>query len=99
LAKLKRRNPKKRNHSYSVWQKGVKSVGLESDKFLRQKTDYVHLNPVRAGLCDHPGKWKWSSYGAYLRNLPGDLPMEIDRRPFWTDKELKDANGPLLKMI
>lgn len=89
MTKLKRMNPKKRNHSYSVWQKGVRSVGLESHKFMRQKADYVHLNPVRAGFCDHPGKWKWSSYGGYLRHLPNDLPMEIDKQPFWTDEELK----------
>ncbi len=89
LAKLKRMNPKKRGHSYSVWQKGVKSIGLESHKFMRQKSDYVHLNPVRAGLCDHPGKWKWSSYGAYLRYMPDELPIEIDKQPFWSDEELK----------
>jgi hypothetical protein len=25
---------------------------------------YVVLNPVRAGLCSHPGAWAWSSYRA-----------------------------------
>jgi hypothetical protein len=24
------------------------------------------LNPVRAGLCRHPGEWRWSSYSAML---------------------------------
>ena len=27
---------------------------------------YVVLNPVRAGMVDHPGKWSWSSYNAML---------------------------------
>lgn len=83
LAKLKRTYPKKRNHSYSVWQKGVKSVDLESHKFVTQKSNYVHMNPVRAGLCDHPAKWKWSSYRAYLPHEPSEVPLEIDWRAYW----------------
>lgn len=31
---------------------------------LRELTRYVHLNPVRAGLCEHPSEWPWSSYRA-----------------------------------
>ena len=26
-----------------------------------QKCAYIHTNPVRAKLCDHPSEWKWSS--------------------------------------
>jgi putative transposase len=28
---------------------------------------YVHLNPVRAHLVEHPADWKWSSYPGYAR--------------------------------
>ena len=28
-------------------------------------TRYVHLNPVRAGLVEHPTAWAWSSYSGY----------------------------------
>ena len=31
---------------------------------LLELTRYVHLNPVRAGLCKHPRDWTWSSYRA-----------------------------------
>ena len=31
---------------------------------LREACRYVVLNPVRAGLCDHPSEWRWSSYRA-----------------------------------
>ena len=91
LNKLKRRISGKRNHSYSLWQEKVKSVDLKSEKFIQQKINYVHMNPVRAGLCDHPAKWKWSSYHAYLPHDPGDVPIEMDRHPFWTDEELRGA--------
>jgi hypothetical protein len=28
-------------------------------------TRYVHLNPVRAGMVEHPTAWAWSSYSGY----------------------------------
>lgn len=78
LAKLNRNNPRKRNHAFSVWQKGIKSVDLESQKFVLQKTNYTHMNPVRARLCVHPAEWRWSSYRAYFPHEPGDVPIEVD---------------------
>ncbi len=93
LEKLKRTAPGKRNHTYSLWQKKVKSVDLKSEKFVLQKVGYIHMNPVRAGLCDHPAKWKWSSYHAYLPHDPGDVPIEMDRVWLWTREELGAATG------
>ena len=87
LSKLKRNNLKKRNHSFSVWQKGIKSVDLESQKFVLQKTNYTHMNPVRAKLCAHPSDWKWSSYRAYFPHKSGDVPIEIDMQPYWPKEE------------
>jgi REP-associated tyrosine transposase len=37
---------------------------IASDAHLLEACRYVVLNPVRAGLCDHPGDWRWSSYRA-----------------------------------
>ena len=91
LGKLKRRLRGKRNHAYSVWQKKVKSVDLKSGKFIRQKIGYVHMNPVRAGLCKHPADWKWSSYRAYLPHESGGVPIEMDKNPYWSEEELRQA--------
>ena len=41
------------------------------DRFIRdsnhyQKTvEYIHQNPVKAGLCSSPEDWPWSSYGRH----------------------------------
>lgn len=35
---------------------------VERDSHLLETARYVELNPVRAGLCRHPGDWPWSSY-------------------------------------
>ena len=34
---------------------------LESEEYLAQVSEYVLLNPVRAGLCDHAAEWPWSA--------------------------------------
>jgi putative transposase len=39
---------------------------VESNEYLVEVARYVVLNPVRAGLCRHPGDWPWSSYAATI---------------------------------
>jgi putative transposase len=53
---------------------------VEDDGYLLELARYLPLNPVRAGLCEAPGDWPWSSYAATagLRERPpfldaGDL--------------------------
>jgi REP element-mobilizing transposase RayT len=91
LEKLELANVKKRNHSFSVWQKKVKSVDLWSHKFILQKLNYVHLNPIRAELCDHPAKWKWSSYNAYLLKTELEVPIMPDKKGYWTKSDFENA--------
>lgn len=89
LEKLKLTNTKKRNHSFCVWQKKIRSIDLWSHKFILQKLNYVHLNPIRAGLCDHPAKWKWSSYNAYLSRTDAEIPITPDKKGYWTETDLQ----------
>jgi REP element-mobilizing transposase RayT len=91
LAKLALPGRRKSGQTHAVWMKEFSAVDIWSRKFIRQKLDYIHLNPVRAGLCDHPAKWRWSSYQAYLPHEPGRVPIEIDKRWLWTEEELSLA--------
>jgi len=88
LRKLELDVPKKRGHTHAVWQRDFSSVDLWSPKFIGQKLNYTHLNPVRAGLCEHPAGWKWSSYRAYLPHEPGSVPLEMDWRGIGKTKNL-----------
>jgi putative transposase len=47
-----------------LFQGRFSSVLLESNWHLLELSRYVVLNPVRAGLCEHPVRWRWSSYRA-----------------------------------
>ncbi|MFZ0751931.1 MAG: transposase [Pyrinomonadaceae bacterium] len=93
LKKLELNPPQKRQHSHAVWQKDPSVIDLWSAKFVRQKLNYLHLNPVRAGLCQHPADWKWSSYRAYLPHDIGDVPIEIDWQTHWREAELTAKAG------
>jgi putative transposase len=92
LEKIALPKTQKRNHSFAVWQKKVTSIDLTSPKFIRQKLHYIHLNPIRAGLCEHPAKWKWSSYHAYLPHKHGEVPIEMDIQGYWKEEEFENYN-------
>ena len=44
-----------------------RAVLVEDESHWLELSRYVHLNPVRAGLCRRPEDWKWSSYRGYHR--------------------------------
>lgn len=83
LEKLRLKEERSSRQTYSVWQKGFSSIDIWSEKFAIQKTGYIHANPVRAGLCDHSAKWKWSSYAAYFPHEAGSIPIQVDKQAFW----------------
>ena len=56
LAKLKLARPLKSGQTHAVWQQDFSAVDVWSRKFIRQKLIYIHNNPVRAGLVDHPAQ-------------------------------------------
>lgn len=51
---------------------------VQSDLYSLQLSRYIHLNPVKAGLVEHPHQWKWSSYGAFVGLKPSSKFLEID---------------------
>ena len=38
---------------------------LRTVKVCNEKVEYIHLNPVEAGLVSRPEDWRWSSYNEY----------------------------------
>jgi REP element-mobilizing transposase RayT len=47
-----------------VFNERFASEQIEEDSHLLEACRYVVLNPVRAGICDGPEFWRWSSYRA-----------------------------------
>jgi putative transposase len=42
----------------------------------REKLDYMHLNPVRAGLVTRAVDWRWSSAGYYVNGVDVGIALE-----------------------
>jgi REP element-mobilizing transposase RayT len=49
-----------------VFQGRYKAVMVDADEYLLELAAYIHLNPVRARMADHPEDHRWSSHRAYL---------------------------------
>jgi hypothetical protein len=49
-----------------LFQGRYKAILEDADSYLLALARYVMLNPVRAGLVEEPGQWRWSSYQATL---------------------------------
>ena len=64
----------------NVWQDSYWDGNTYTEQFLRQQLNYIHLNPVRAGLVDDPAKYPYSSYRNY--KLDDACLIEIDKEWF-----------------
>ena len=53
------RNPHNRNNQ--IWQNTNHPIELHSDHVYDQKLEYIHNNPVEAGLVTAPEAYTWSS--------------------------------------
>lgn len=77
LAKLKTRN---RNgaKSHSLWQHHSNTLFIYSESKLMEKVSYIHLNPVRAGLSDLPGDFRFSSSRIWQGRAADIEPLSVD---------------------
>ena len=56
-----------------IWQRGGGyDRNLWSPQIIRASIQYIHMNPVRRGLCASPELWPWSSARAYAQPSEGD---------------------------
>lgn len=50
--------------SGTLWEGRYRSCPIQSENYLLACQRYIELNPVRAGLANHPADYRWSSYQA-----------------------------------
>ena len=55
----------KRDRKYQVWQRNALTVPLRTEAVIEQKLAYIHMNPLKAGLCTLPEAYKYSSAKYY----------------------------------
>lgn len=57
---------KKINNSGHLFERRHRAILIRDDPYVKELIRYIHLNPVRGGLTQHPEDYRWSSHNAYL---------------------------------
>ena len=71
----------KRHKNHKFWQTGNHAIELYDAKFTWQKINYIHQNPVRAGLVRKQEEWIYSSASNYME-MESILPEVITVSPY-----------------
>lgn len=75
---------------YSLWEGHPDARILWNEQMLWQRIQYTHLNPVRAGLVQHPNDWHWSSARIFQGRPLDEEPLLVDLDKIdWRKSEAK----------
>jgi REP element-mobilizing transposase RayT len=66
-----------RNKNYQFWQQDNQPKELFSESFTRQKLEYIHNNPVEAGIVEKAEEYRYSSARDYYYGKPCGL-IKVD---------------------
>ena len=68
-----------RNYKHSLWQTEKNVLDVYSERLFREKLNYIHQNPVRAGMVERATDYKWSSARIWAGCPLDDEPLLIDK--------------------
>ena len=77
LQKLKREDGA-RQYKYSLWDHHPNLKLISTENGLMEKANYIHQNPVRAGLVERAEDYRWSSVRCWQRKPLEDEPLFVD---------------------
>ncbi|MCP3660784.1 MAG: transposase [Bacteroidetes bacterium] len=65
-----------KNVNFQFWRQENHPKELYSEKFMNEKLDYIHNNPVETGIVDSPENYLLSSAKNYLLNEEGLIDID-----------------------
>jgi len=77
------------------WQKRYYDCNIRDYPQFVEKLRYIHRNPVKAGLCERPEDWEWSSFRHYATGCEGRVEIESE----WTARKRERAEGELCPAV
>jgi len=77
------------------WQKRYYDFNIRDYPQFVEKLRYIHCNPVKAGLCERPEDWPWSSFRHYATGCEGRVEIESE----WTARKRERAAGKLCPAV
>jgi len=57
----------------TLWEGRYRSTRIDSERYFLQCSQYIEMNPVRAGLVSLPAEWRWSSFRSNADGQPDAL--------------------------
>ncbi|MGG7035928.1 MAG: REP-associated tyrosine transposase [Flavobacterium sp.] len=69
-----------RNKNFQFWQYGNHAEEIYSENFMWSKIDYIHFNPVRAGIVSNSQDYIYSSASNYI-DRKGIVDVEVVQIP------------------
>jgi REP element-mobilizing transposase RayT len=86
LAKLAHQE-RERNYKHSLWQMEKNVLPIFSEGMFMEKLNYIHLNPVRAGLSERASDYRWSSARIWQGCPLENEPLSVDKDPlYWRSR-------------
>ena len=73
-----RRETKKREYKYSLWDHHSNVFSINNEITLMQKVNYIHQNPVRAGFVEAADDYLYSSVRVWHRKQLENEPLKVD---------------------
>ena len=73
------------------WQKRYYDFNIRNHRPFVEKLRYIHRNPVKAGLCERPEDWEWSSFCHLATGCVGRVEIESE----WTARNRERGVGAL----
>ena len=64
------------DREYQFWQEGIHAELVFSEAMMREKLDYIHVNPVKRGYVNLPEHWRYSSAANYA-GLEGLIDIDL----------------------
>jgi putative transposase len=94
----------------TLWEGRHKGHILQSEDYFLVCMRYIEMNPVRAGMVEHPGQYRWSSYAANAQGTdnailqPHEIYLSLGKTPEARQTAYRslfstDANSNELELI
>jgi REP-associated tyrosine transposase len=77
------------------WQKRYYDFNVRDHAQFVEELHYIHCKPVKAGLCERPEDWPWSSFRHHATGGEGRVEIESE----WTARKRERAAGTLCAAV
>ena len=63
----------------AFWQARFYDFNVYTSGKKKEKLNYMHANPVKRGLVEHPKDWRWSSWNFYYGGGAGMVRIDVQK--------------------